>query len=136
MVIRNFEGYLMAALLEKIQKPHSVQSVELLAVRRAVIFRIEMGFQNSIFEGDFELVIKSLRGKGLVNSQDGNIIKNILSYANSLQSFSFSHVSWQGNAVAHALAKRTRLPFPLLVWMDSVPQGISSFIESDLPVIQ
>ena len=111
MVIRNFEGYLMAALLEKIQKPHSVQSVELLAVRRAVIFRIEMGFQNSIFEGDFELVIKSLRGKGLVNSQDGNIITNILSYANSLQSFSFSHVSWQGNAVAHALAKRTRLPF-------------------------
>ncbi|XP_050290308.1 uncharacterized protein LOC126728547 [Quercus robur] len=96
VVIRNSEGQVMATLLEKIQKPHSVQSVELLTARRAVTFCIETGFQNSIFEGDSELVIKSLRGKGLVNSQDGHIIKDILSYANSLQSFSFSHVSRQG----------------------------------------
>ena len=64
----------MATLSEKIQKPHLVQSVELLAVGRAFTFCIETGFQNSIFEGDSELVIKSLRGKGLVNSQDGHII--------------------------------------------------------------
>ena len=136
MVIHNSEGQVMATLSEKIQKPHLVQSVELLAVGRVVTFCIETGFQNSIFEGDSELVIKSLWGKGLVNSQDGHIIQDILSYANSLQSFSFSHVSRQGNAVAYALAQRARLSFPLLVWMESVPPDISSFIVSDLPVIQ
>lgn len=104
VVIRNSEGQVMAALSKKIHKPHSAQSVKLLAARRAVTFCIEMGFQSSIFEGDSKLVIKSLRGKRLVNSQDGNIIQDILSYANSLQSFSFSHVSQQGNAVAHALS--------------------------------
>ena len=90
VVIRNSEGQVMVALSEKIKKPHSAQSVELLAARRAVTFCIETGFQNSIFEGNSELVIKWLRGKGLVNSQDGHIIQDILSYANSLQSFSLS----------------------------------------------
>ena len=136
VVIRNSEGQVMAALSEKIQKPHSVQSVELLAARRAITFCIETGFQNSIFEGDSKLVIKLLRGMGLVKSQDGHIIKDILSYANSLQSFSFSHVSRQGNVVAHALAQKARLSFPLLAWMEFVPSSISSFVVSDLPVIQ
>ena len=104
VVISNFEGQVMAVLSEKIQKPHLVLSVGLLVARRVITFCIEMGFQNSIFEGDSEFIINSLWGKGSVNSQDGHIVQDILSYANSLQSFSFSHVNRQGNAIAHALA--------------------------------
>lgn len=104
MVIHNSEGQVMDALSERIHKPHSTQFVELLAARRAVTFYIETSFQNSIFEGNSELLIKSLQGKGLVNSQDGHIIQDILSYVNLLQSFSFSNVNRQENAVAHVLA--------------------------------
>ena len=74
----------MAAISEKIKKPHSVQTVELLAARRAVKFRIEIGFRHAIFEGDSEVVIKSIQGNSMLNSLDGHLIKDILSYANSL----------------------------------------------------
>ena len=57
--------------------------------------------------------------------------KDIVSYANSFQSCSFSHVVRQGNAVAHALAQRARLFFPLEVWMESVPPYIFSFVLFD-----
>ena len=73
----------MAALSEKIMKPPTVEMVELLAARRAVIFSIEAGFRNSVFEGDSATVIKSLQDRNMSNSQGGHIIKDIASYLDS-----------------------------------------------------
>ena len=70
----------------------------------------------------------------MLNSLDGHLIKDILSYANSLQSSSFSHVCWQGNAVVHSLAQRAGLSFPLQIWMEFVPPDITSFVLLDLPL--
>ena len=50
----------------------------------------------------------------------GHIVKDIVSIASFLRIHSFSHTRRQGNSIAHALAKRTRLSFPLLVWMKSI----------------
>ena len=60
VVIRSSEGGVLAALLEKIMKPHSAELVEILAAWRAVLFSAEMGFFNLVFEGDSSNVIKSL----------------------------------------------------------------------------
>ena len=49
-----------------------------------------------------------------------------------LKLISFSHVVWQGNAVAYALVQRVRHSFPLSVWMEHVPQDIVSFFLQDL----
>ena len=50
----------MATLLEKIKKPPSVVTLDLLAARRAAAFVSKTGFQQSCFESDTEIVIKSL----------------------------------------------------------------------------
>jgi len=68
MVICNSLGEVMTALSEKIQKPPSMETLELLAARRAVRFTLEVGFQQSIFEGDSESVINSLCGPHMLNS--------------------------------------------------------------------
>ena len=60
VVIRNLEGRVLAAFSEKILKPQSVELVEILDVRRVVLFSAEMGLFNSVFEGDSSNVIKSL----------------------------------------------------------------------------
>ena len=134
VVIWNLEGGVLAALSEKIMKSQSAELVEILAARRAILFSAEVGFFNSIFEGDSSNVIRSLQDRNVAHSQGGHILKDTLSYPNYFQSCSFSHIGRQGNAVTHALAQRARLSCPLEVWLESVPLDISSFVWSNLRV--
>ena len=68
MVIRNCEGQVLAALSEQIVKPPSMEILELLAARHAVIFTAESGHAQVVCEGDSESVVNSLRGFGMENS--------------------------------------------------------------------
>ena len=68
----------------------------------------------------------------MFHSSVGHILKDTLSYVSPLQSYSFSHVSWQGNIVTYVLVQRARLSFPLLVWMKYVTLDLDSFVLSDL----
>ena len=131
VVIQNSKGQVMVALSEKIKKPPSVMALELLAARRAAILVSETGFQQSCFEGDSEVIVKSLVGCGMEKSAVGHILKDTLSYVSLLKNYSFSHVNRQGNAIAHALAQRARLSFPVQVWMESVPPDLDVVILAD-----
>ena len=99
-----------------------------------MLFSRETGFFKSVFEGDSATVIKLLQDRNVSHFQGGHILKDILSYLNSFQSCSFSHIGRQGNAVAHALAQRAKVSCPLEVWMESVPPDVSSFVRSNLRV--
>jgi len=126
----------MVAFSEKIQKPQSIVALKMLAAKRAALFARECGIQQSSFEGDFEFVINSLRHGELLHSSIGYLLKDTMSYVSSLQSFSFSHVGRHRNSVAHALAQRVRLSFPIVVWMESVPLDINSFVMLDISSIE
>ena len=68
-------------------------------------------------------------------SSFGHLIKDVLASISSLRSFSFSHTVRQGNAHAHAhaLARRARLPFTLLIWMEFVPLDLDLVVVADFP---
>ena len=83
VVIRNSEGEVMVAPSEKIMKPSTVETLELLAARCAVAFFLEVGSQNSNFKGDSVSIINSLKDRDMSNSHGVHIIKGIVSYANS-----------------------------------------------------
>ena len=70
------------------------------------LFIQELDLHSSILEGDFETSINAIWSKNLLQSSFGHIVKDIVSSANSLQNFSFSHIIRQDNNLAHALAKR------------------------------
>ncbi|XP_030945916.1 uncharacterized protein LOC115970418 [Quercus lobata] len=133
VVVRNAKGEVIAALAEKILYPGSVEMLEALAARRAVNFIVELGFAGSEFEGDSEVVCRALRSTESGHSSIGQIVKDIMSIIGSLSFFSFSHIRRQGNCVAHALARRAIVSFPLLVWMEHVPSDIEPFVIADIP---
>ena len=62
----------MVALSEKITKPASA-----LATQRAVQFMLELGFQQSVFEGDLEVIIKALDNGKFSLASVGHIVKDI-----------------------------------------------------------
>lgn len=76
---------------------------------------MELGISLLEFEGDLEVVYRALRTADWSHPSIGQIIKDTLSIVGSLRTFSFSHTRRQGNYVAHALAKRAIISFPLLV---------------------
>ena len=131
VVIRNSNGEVVAALSEKIPYPDSMEVLEVLAVRRAAQFAVEVGICQSVFEGDSEVVCKALKAADGGHPSIGQFVKDFLSTMSSLRTFSFSHTRRQGNSVAHTLAKKARGSLPLLVWMELVPSDIYEFVVSD-----
>ena len=104
MVVRNQDGRVMAAIAKKIHHPPSVEILEFLAARRAVLFASELGFLQIIFEGDLEVTIRALQEENSAISSVGHIIKDMMSILGSFVTHTFSHVRRQGNTVAHVLA--------------------------------
>lgn len=90
VVVCNARGEMLAALSEKIPYPGSVVLVD-LAARRAVQFIMELGISQSVFEGDSEIVYMALKVAGVGQSSIGRFVKDIMTIAGSLQTFSFSH---------------------------------------------
>ena len=83
VVIQNEFGEVMAALSEKIALPSSVETLELLAARRATVFAMELGLQQISFEGDAEGVIKALSQRDVTHSLVGHLVKDFRSIASS-----------------------------------------------------
>ena len=136
VVVRNSCGEVMAALSEIIPKPASVAALETLAARRAVQFVQELDMKDPIFEGDSEVSISAIKSRCFQHPSCGHLIQDIMALVKSLQNYSFSHVHQQCNALAHALAKRARFSFPVLVWMESIPPDIYKFYVSDFLAIK
>ena len=78
-----------------------------------------------------ESSIHAISNRHFLRSSCGHIIHDILLFASSFQSFSFSHVCRQGNTLADALAKRARLSSLLLVWIEFIPLDLYNCYLSD-----
>ena len=91
VVVRDSSGQVLAALTEKIKKPHSVDCLEMMAARRAVIFAQEIGLQKCQFEGDSKTIIKALKIGDMSSSSFGHLVRDTLAIVSSFMDFSLSY---------------------------------------------
>lgn len=87
----------------------SAEIAEALTARRAVIFARELSLFNIIVEGDCLRVIQALKCSGPCPLLFGHIIDKTKRLGRVLRSCIFQHVRWDGNKLAHNLAKKTVL---------------------------
>ena len=104
-------------MFKKISMPLFVVMVEMLVAKRVVQFTIEVGITHSIFEGNSAIVYKVITQDASPLSVIGHLIKGTKSITGLVVNNSLSHNRRWGNRVAFALVRRTRLFFPLLVWI-------------------
>ena len=93
VVVRDVEGMVIAALSQNIQLPSSVDSVEALAARRAIILAQEISLTQVVVEGDSLKVIAAINNPKQSSTQWGHIIEDIKKASLCLQACSFCHVS-------------------------------------------
>ena len=88
---------------------------------------------NSILEGDFEIIINALKNGDMFNSAYGHLLIDNLYLLNSLKSWLLSHTLRLGNAITDVLVRRAKFSFPLSIWLEYVPLDIVNFVNANLP---
>ena len=121
----------MAALSQQIPLPTSVEMVEVLAARRALVFAKELGFDRVVVEGDSANTITSINGGLMDHSAMGHVLLDIKSLISSFSLISIQHINREGNCVTHKLARQAA-NVPFLVWMEFVPPDVFEVYQLDL----
>ena len=132
VVVRDAEGMIIAALSQNIQLPSSVDLVEALAARRAILFAQELCLAHVMVEGDSLRVITAINNPQKNRTQWGHVVEDIKKASSWFQTCSFGHIYREGNSLAHSLAKRAVLSADLDVWLEELPQDLIDVFQSDL----
>ena len=110
----------MVAFSQQIPLPTSVDVVEALAARQALVFAEELDFDRVIVEGDFANNITSINGGHMGYSALGHVLQDIKCLFSSFSYISVTHINREGNCMAHKLVRQAA-KYPFLVWMESIP---------------
>ena len=92
-MVRDVEGMIIATLSQNILLPSSVESVEAMAARRAILLAQEISLTQVVVEGDSLKVIEAINSPKQCRTQWGHIIEDIKKASLCLQACSFCHVS-------------------------------------------
>ena len=121
VIIRNGHGLVMAALTQTIPLPTSVEMVEVLATRRALIYAWELSFDHIILEGDLNIAIRAMSSDIFSAASFGHILSDIKALASNFSQVVFRHTHRQGNKVAHSLARAACSFHPFCTWIEEIP---------------
>ena len=131
VVVRDSEGLVIAALSERIRLPPTVAALEALACKRSILFAIELGLQEVVFEGDSEVIFKLLTAEQPCMSTFGHIIEDSRSLAARLRLATFTHTKRQGNNVADKLAKLAKSLYEPQVWLEDIHSNVTELVTAD-----
>ena len=106
VVFRDHTSQVIAALSQKIPLVQPVELAEALAARRAVGFALELSIFSVELEGDYSRVISTLNASKSCNTLFGHVTDVCRGVSASLRLCKFQHVRWEGNRLAHTLARR------------------------------
>ncbi|KAL0006362.1 hypothetical protein SO802_013923 [Lithocarpus litseifolius] len=133
VLIRDYEGQVVAALSQRFFAPLGPFEVEAKAMEAAVIFARDVGIQNIIFEGDSLQVYNCLHGTSKAPPAVANVLNGILFHLQSFRSFSFSHIRREGNKASHILAQHAQFVGDFAAWVEETPSFLETVIASDVP---
>ena len=96
VVIRDWEGQIIAALSQKVRYPNLVDLVEAFAGSRAINFAKELNIHQMVVEGDSLRVIQTINDAKPVRTMYGHVIDDIRILSSTV-CCSFLHVKRKGN---------------------------------------
>ena len=128
VVIKYFEGMVIAALSERVPLPPLVDDLEALACRKSITLALEIRLQDVIFEGDSEVVFKHITTDSTCLASFRHIVEESRSLVSRLRYASFSHVKRCCNAVANKLAKLAKYSLDPQIWLEDINRDATNLV--------
>ncbi|CAL1374528.1 unnamed protein product [Linum trigynum] len=88
--------------------------VELLVLREAVLWCLELGLSDVRFEGDAKIIIDKIIQADVRDNRVGAVLEELLPYFSSLTGFSVRFVGRRSNRVAHMVARKALSLYPTM----------------------
>ncbi|KAL2906351.1 Protein A6-like protein [Bienertia sinuspersici] len=92
----------------------------------------ESGYRRVVMESDCLNLISKIKNKEKPLNVVGYIVEDILKSANSFDFYAFNHVKWEGNYVAHSIAKFEFDHVNELVWLEDFPDFALDLASRDM----
>jgi ribonuclease HI len=131
VVIRNHIGTCLVACSQTFDEVTTPELAEALAIRRAITFAQEEGFDSIILASDCLSVIQRIQSSVWDRTGIGVVIKDIKAMAAGFQSVTFCHISRLLNNSAHILARKAE-QYVFMIFRDGGPDCIRSTLCNDL----
>nr|XP_023874167.1 uncharacterized protein LOC111986717 [Quercus suber] len=97
VVVRDSQGWVLAALSEKVEGVQEAEVIETLAIRHAIRFAIETSFNCVIIESDSLEVVKTIQDTADSTCHIGHIIEDVKQLAKAMKSCDFHHTKREAN---------------------------------------
>ena len=128
IIIRDYQGFVQAALCRNISSVRDPGSAEALGVLTAVEFCRDLGLLDIILEGDCLQVIKAIKDPELPWCTYGQVIGDIKLVLHSRRSWIANHVKREAKSAAHGLAKVVLRSSAELIWMEETPPCVNDIV--------
>ena len=97
MVVRDSQGWVLAALIEKVDGVQDAEVIKALAIQRAIRFVIEASFNCVIIESDSLSVVKAIQDTAEPTFHIGNIIEDAKLLSKTMKSCEFHPTKREAN---------------------------------------
>ena len=131
VIIRDWNGQVVASMAEAFPLPFSVTAVEVIAASKALRLANDLGLSSIVLEGDSKITMDALAGENLSLAEYGHLVGEAKELAKDFAYIEFYHVLRQKNSAAHNIARHARHVNEYSVWMEDVPPHLFSLIQAD-----
>ena len=131
VIIRDWNGQVVASMAEAFPLPFSVTAVEVIAASKALRLANDLGLSSIVLEGDSKITMDALAGENLSLAEYGHLVGEAKELAKDFAYIEFYHVLRQKNSAVHNITKHARHVSKYLVWIEDVPPHLFSLIQAD-----
>ncbi len=124
-------GFSITTFSQKVRSPLSIEVTEAMAARCAIRFALELGLNETEFEGDLVIITKALNGDDYTQAFFGALIEDIKELTRNLHKFSFMHVKCIVNSVANAFTCLAQHCITPNVWLESISPKLEHLLSLD-----
>ena len=131
MVVHDSQGWVLAALSEKVKGVQDAEVIKALAIWRTIRFAIETSFSCVIIESDSLSVIKAIQDNEESSCDFGHIIEDVKHLSMAMKSCEFHHTKRESNQAAQTLARKAIQFDTEMAWLEEIPPCVFVVIQND-----